>query len=193
MVTDKNNTFSFTEKKRLRAYYGKHDTILNIPSLLKIQLNSYKKFLQYKTKKEERENLGLESAFNSIFPIESYTGISEIHFLDYFLGNTTFDVHECRIRGATYSLPLKIKVKLLQFHKSSVDKNKYNKEKEYKESEKIKRWKELFFHNSRCLGHDNLANGFPRLLQNVHLTERLKRPWQALPDWSLQLACINHL
>merc|ERR1712124_90529 len=91
-------------------------------------MGSYKKFLQYKTKKEERKNIGLMSAFNSIFPIESYTGISEIHFIDYSLGNTSFDVHECRIRGATYSLPLKIKVKLLQFHKSSVDKNKYNKE-----------------------------------------------------------------
>jgi DNA-directed RNA polymerase subunit beta len=72
MVTDRNNSFSFTEKKRLRAYYGKHDTVLNIPSLLTIQLNSYKKFLQYKIKKEKRKNVGLLSAFNSIFPIESF-------------------------------------------------------------------------------------------------------------------------
>jgi DNA-directed RNA polymerase beta subunit len=129
MVTDKKNSFSFTERKRLRAYYGKHDTILNIPSLLKIQLNSYKKFLQYKLKKEERKNIGLISAFNSIFPIESYTGISEIHFIDYSLGNTSFDVYESRIRGTTYSVPLKIKVNLLQFHKSSIEKHKYSKEK----------------------------------------------------------------
>jgi len=128
MVADKKKCFSFTEKKRLRAYYGKHDTILNIPSLLKVQLNSYKKFLQYKIKKEERKNIGLVSAFNSIFPIESYTGISEIHFIDYSLGKTSFDVYESRIRGATYSVPLKIKVSFLQFHKSSIEKNKYNKE-----------------------------------------------------------------
>jgi DNA-directed RNA polymerase subunit beta len=129
MLTDKNNSFSFTEKKRLRAYYGKHDIVLNIPPLLKIQLNSYKKFLQYKLRKEERKNIGLMSAFNSIFPIESYTGISEIHFIDYSLGNASFDVYECRVRGATYSIPLKIKVNFLQFHKSSVDKHKFNKEK----------------------------------------------------------------
>ena len=128
MVADKKKCFSFTEKKRLRAYYGKHDTILNIPSLLKVQLNSYKKFLQYKIKKDERKNIGLVSAFNSIFPIESYTGISEIHFIDYSLGKTSFDVYESRIRGATYSVPLKIKVSFLQFHKSSIEKNKYNKE-----------------------------------------------------------------
>jgi DNA-directed RNA polymerase subunit beta len=127
MLTDKNNSFSFTEKKRLRAYYGKHDIVLNIPPLLKIQLNSYKKFLQYKLRKEERKNIGLMSAFNSIFPIESYTGISEIHFIDYSLGNASFDVYECRVRGATYSIPLKIKVNFLQFHKSSVYKNNFNK------------------------------------------------------------------
>merc|ERR1712147_523099 len=130
MVTDKNNSFSFTEKKRLRAYYGKHNTVLHIPSLLKVQLNSYKKFLQYKLKREERKNIGLISAFNSIFPIESYTGISEIHFIDYSLGNTLFDVYESRIRGTTYSVPLKITVNFLQFHKSSVEKHKYNKEKD---------------------------------------------------------------
>jgi len=136
MVTDKKSSFSFTEKKRLRAYYGKHNTVLNIPSLLKIQLNSYKKFLQYKIKKEERKNVGLISAFNSVFPIESYTGISEVHFIDYSLGNTTFDVHECRIRGSNYAVPLKIRVNFLQFHKSSVDKHKYNKEKK-KQQKKI--------------------------------------------------------
>merc|ERR1712159_837949 len=132
MVTDKNNSFSFTEKKRLRTYYGKHNTVLHIPSLLKIQLNSYKKFLQYKLKKEERKNIGLISAFKSVFPIESYTGISEIHFIDYSLGNTLFDVYECRVRGTTYSIPLRIKVKLLQFHKSSVEKLKYTKDKNQK-------------------------------------------------------------
>merc|ERR1712151_318203 len=132
MVTDKKKSLSFTEKKRLRAYYGKHDVILNIPSLLKIQLNSYKKFLQYKIKKDKKKNIGLLSAFNSIFPIESYTGISEIHFIDYSLGNTPFDVYECRVRGATYSVPLKIKVNFLQFHKSSVDKHKFNKNQDNK-------------------------------------------------------------
>jgi len=129
MVADKKNSFSFTERKRLRAYYGKYNTILNIPSLLKIQLNSYKKFLQYKLKSDERKNIGLVAAFNSIFPIESYTGISEIHFIDYNLGNTPFDVYECRVRGATYSIPLKIKISFLQFHKSSIEKHRYSKEK----------------------------------------------------------------
>jgi len=139
MVTDKKNSFSFTERKRLRAYYGKHNNILTIPSLLSIQLSSYKKFLQYKLNKEDRKNVGLISAFKSIFPIESYTGISEIHFIDYSLGNTLFDVYECRIRGGNYSVPLKIKVSFLQFHKSSVDKHKYNKEKTKKIEKQVQR------------------------------------------------------
>merc|ERR1712039_619829 len=136
MVTDNKKLLSFTEKKRLRAYYGKHEVVLKIPSLLKVQLNSYKKFLQYNLKKDQRKNMGLVSVFNSVFPIESYTGISEIHFIDYELGNTPFDVYECRVRGTTYSIPLKIRVKFLQFHKSSVDKHKYNKNQENKNKKK---------------------------------------------------------
>jgi DNA-directed RNA polymerase subunit beta len=71
-----------------------------------------------------------------MFPIESYTGISEIHFIDYELGKASFDVYECRVRGITYSIPLKIRVKFLQFHKSSVDKHKYNKNQENKHKKK---------------------------------------------------------
>ena len=38
--------YSFTEKKRIRKNFGKRPTILDVPYLLSIQLNSYNKFLQ---------------------------------------------------------------------------------------------------------------------------------------------------
>ena len=38
--------YSFTEKKRIRKDFGKRPSILEVPYLLSIQLNSYRKFLQ---------------------------------------------------------------------------------------------------------------------------------------------------
>ena len=38
--------YSFTEKKRIRKNFGKLPGILDVPYLLSIQLDSYKKFLQ---------------------------------------------------------------------------------------------------------------------------------------------------
>ena len=38
--------YSFTEKKRIRKNFGKRPTILDVPYLLSIQVDSYAKFLQ---------------------------------------------------------------------------------------------------------------------------------------------------
>ena len=38
--------YSFTEKKRIRKDFGKRSSILEVPYLLAIQLDSYRKFLQ---------------------------------------------------------------------------------------------------------------------------------------------------
>ena len=39
-------TYSFTEKKRIRKDFGKMSSMMDIPYLLAIQLESYEKFLQ---------------------------------------------------------------------------------------------------------------------------------------------------
>ncbi len=69
-------TYSFTEKKRIRKNFGKLPSVLDVPYLLSIQLASYHKFLQQETVPEKREDRGLHSAFNSVFPIVSYSGNS---------------------------------------------------------------------------------------------------------------------
>ena len=63
--------YSFTEKKRIRKNFGKRPTILDVPYLLSIQLNSYKKFLQLDGDEEQRNNIGLHAAFQTVFPIVS--------------------------------------------------------------------------------------------------------------------------
>jgi len=66
--------YSFTEKKRIRKDFGKRQSILEVPYLLAIQLDSYRKFLQADTAEERREDAGLHAAFKSVFPITSYSG-----------------------------------------------------------------------------------------------------------------------
>ena len=47
--------YSFTEKKRIRKDFGKRSSILEVPYLLAIQLDSYRKFLQADTAEDRRE------------------------------------------------------------------------------------------------------------------------------------------
>ena len=50
--------YSFTEKKRIRKNFGKRPTILDVPYLLSIQLDSYNKFLQTGTEDNEEAREG---------------------------------------------------------------------------------------------------------------------------------------
>lgn len=65
--------YSYTEKKRIRKSFAKLPTVMDVPYLLAIQVDSYEQFLQENKKPKGRENIGLQAAFNSIFPIESHT------------------------------------------------------------------------------------------------------------------------
>lgn len=51
--------YSFTEKKRIRKDFGKQPTILDVPYLLSIQLDSYNKFLQQGIPTDDRKDIGL--------------------------------------------------------------------------------------------------------------------------------------
>ena len=75
--------YSFTEKKRIRKNFGKRPTILDVPYLLSIQLDSYNKFLQSDKEEEEREDIGLHSAFQTVFPIVSYSGNAALEYVSY--------------------------------------------------------------------------------------------------------------
>ena len=98
--------YSFTEKKRIRKNFGKRETILDVPYLLSIQVDSYNKFLQTSKTVEEREGKGLHAAFQSVFPIVSYSGNAALEYVSYRLGEPVFDVKECQMRGLTYAAPI---------------------------------------------------------------------------------------
>ena len=111
--------YSFTEKKRIRKNFGKQKSILDVPYLLAIQLDSYRKFLQASTPEESREERGLHAAFHSVFPISSYSGNASLEYVSYRLGEPGFDVKECQLRGLTYAAPLRVKVRLIVLDKEA--------------------------------------------------------------------------
>ena len=112
-------SFSFTDKKRIRKDFGKRPSILAVPPLLAIQLDSYKKFLQEDKTPEGRDDIGLHAAFKSVFPIISYSGNAQLEYLSYRLGDPVFDVKECQLRGLTYAAPLRVQVRLVIYDKES--------------------------------------------------------------------------
>lgn len=109
--------YSFTEKKRIRKYFGKRAEVLEIPYLLATQIESYRGFLQQDTPVEKLKEQGLHAAFKSVFPIVSYSGNAALEYVGYRLGTPVFDVKECQMRGVTYSAPLRVKVRLIIYDK----------------------------------------------------------------------------
>jgi DNA-directed RNA polymerase subunit beta len=111
--------YSYTEKKRIRKDFGKLPTVMHVPYLLAIQLDSYRKFTQADVAPNKRLDMGLHAAFKSVFPIVSYSGNAALEYVSYTLGKAVFDVNECVLRGATYAVPLRVKVRLIIYDKES--------------------------------------------------------------------------
>jgi len=121
-------SYSFTEKKRIRKNFGKHPQVLEVPFLLATQIGSYKQFLQLGVSEADRQELGLHGALSSVFPITSYSGNAALEYVNYELGQPEFDVTECKLRGMSYTAPLRVKVRLVIYDKDSPAKNKRVKE-----------------------------------------------------------------
>jgi len=111
--------YSYTEKKRIRKNFGKLPSAMDIPYLLSIQVDSYRQFTQLDSPLDARKDQGLHAAFKSVFPIVSYSGKAVLEYVSYELGKPVFDVKECQLRGSTYSVSLRVKVRLILYDKES--------------------------------------------------------------------------
>ncbi|MCR4430487.1 MAG: DNA-directed RNA polymerase subunit beta [Tepidanaerobacteraceae bacterium] len=90
--------------ERTRWSYSRIEEVMSMPDLIEIQKDSYKWFLEE----------GLAEVFRDISPIEDFTGNLVLEFIDYTLeNNPKYSVDECRERDATYAVPLKVKVRLI--------------------------------------------------------------------------------
>ncbi len=113
--------YSFTEKKRIRRDFGKWAAVIDEPYLLAIQTDSYQRFLN---PDGEQKGTGLQRAFESIFPIVSFSGNVELEYVSYRISKPGFDVKECQIRGLTYAAPLRVLVRLVIYDKEASAKNR---------------------------------------------------------------------
>lgn len=88
-----------------RMSFARIEEVLDMPNLIEIQKNSYRKFLKE----------GLKDVLKDVSPITDYTGNLIMEFIDYTLetDNIKYSVEECKERDTTYSAPLKVKVRLI--------------------------------------------------------------------------------
>jgi DNA-directed RNA polymerase subunit beta len=90
--------------KNIRMSYSSIDDVLEMPNLIEVQKKSYNWFLEE----------GLREVFRDVSPITDYTGNLILEFIDYTLDeDPKYDEAECKERDATYSAPLKVKVRLI--------------------------------------------------------------------------------
>ena len=115
-------TYSYTEKKRIRKDFSKLPSVMDVPYLLSIQLDSFRDFLQSEAAPDSRRETGLHAAFKSVFPIVSYSGNAALEYVSYRIGEPVFDVKECQLRGVTYAAPLRVTVRLIIYDKESSNK-----------------------------------------------------------------------
>ena len=90
--------------KNERMSYSKIGDIAEMPNLIEVQKNSYQWFIEE----------GLHEVLRDISPITDFSGNLVLEFNDYYLeDNPKYSIEECKSRDATYSKPLKMKVRLI--------------------------------------------------------------------------------
>ncbi len=128
------------DSEKRRVSFSKIPAIQDIPNLLNVQTESYKRFLQKDVEPEkrgERENHGLQAVFKAIFPIDNYGEKTSLDFEHYSLGQRVldedgrpvkdknghevydlqpkFDETECRLKGYDYTVSLYVTLRLIVF------------------------------------------------------------------------------
>ena len=169
-----------TTNGRERVNFSKIHTAIPIPNLIEVQKRSYERFLQIYTAPADREDIGLQAVFKSIFPISDFRQTCSLEFVEYTIGNWEckcgkleglehlrvgcvkcgkrtisqnpkaprhtcpdcgwanenrvahcdicggpvslkfkYDVAECQERGMHFTVPLKVKIRLVVYEKES--------------------------------------------------------------------------
>ncbi|HZQ92069.1 MAG TPA: DNA-directed RNA polymerase subunit beta [Terriglobales bacterium] len=72
---------------RNRLDFSKIPATIQIPNLIEVQKRSYDRFLQMDRLPSERDDAGLQSVFQSVFPISDFRNVSQLEFVDYAIGN----------------------------------------------------------------------------------------------------------
>jgi DNA-directed RNA polymerase subunit beta len=104
--------YSYTAKKRIRKNFGKLGDVLQMPNLIQLQMDSYNHFIGKNGNKIDYNKSALHSVFESVFPIYDYANNCKLEYTGFRLGKEEYTEEECRITGKSYSVPLKVDLKL---------------------------------------------------------------------------------
>ena len=111
---------STTENRHsIRRSFGKLTAPIKVPHLLKVQLDSFERFLQRDVPPDQREDKGLEAVFRSVFPVSDFSGSSTLEYVHYRLGDPKYSVEECRVRGVTFACPVRAALRLIVWEKDT--------------------------------------------------------------------------
>jgi len=100
---------------RVRKDFSKIQAAMDVPDLIEVQKRSYSLFLQDHLASDKRESIGLQAAFESVFPISDFNETLSLEFVDYSLGEPKYDIMECLQRGTNYAAPLRVRVRLIVY------------------------------------------------------------------------------
>ena len=100
---------------RPRYSFARTNDVLQIPDLIKVQKDSYERFLQRYVEPAKRADTGLHGIFNGIFPVADFNKTATLEYVGYVLDPPKYDVEECRQRGITYAAPMKVLVRLVMW------------------------------------------------------------------------------
>ena len=89
-------------KLRKRMSFSRIEEVLDMPDLIEVQKNSYRRFLQE----------DLREVLNDVSPINDYTDNLVLEFVDYSLDEPKNSVERCKERDMTYAAPLKVFARL---------------------------------------------------------------------------------
>lgn len=98
---------------RLRVDFSKIPQILDIPNLLHLQQNSFKDFINL----EEPQKSGINRVFKSMFPITDAQNRITLEYVGIEFKKPKYTVRECMEKSLTYSIPIRIKVRLIVHEK----------------------------------------------------------------------------
>ena len=97
--------------KTERRKFGKINEVIDIPDLVEIQKESYRSFI----------GEGISEILEDFSPITDFSDHFELYFLSHEFGKKPkYDEKECRNRDATFALPLRVKVRLVNKVKDEV-------------------------------------------------------------------------
>ncbi|NLO85507.1 MAG: DNA-directed RNA polymerase subunit beta [Clostridiales bacterium] len=89
-------------KLRKRMSFARIDEVVDMPDLIEVQKNSYKRFLE----------VDLREVLDDVSPIVDYTENLSLEFVDYSLDEPKNSVERCKERDMVYAAPLKVFVRL---------------------------------------------------------------------------------